>query len=77
MISPITKIREQLHLTREEFSSELNIKYSALTNYERVVDGSLYRSPDLRCAWRLIDMCLKHGLKITLEEIYPRHFFIN
>jgi len=61
----LIKIREHADLKRQEVGKLLGVSYNAVANYE-----TAYRWPDMKKARIYIDLAKKHGLKVSLDDIY-------
>lgn len=67
MNNQIKNLRLKMGMSRHDFAAQLKVSYGAICNYEY---GS--RSPRREICYRIIDLAKKHGIKIELEDIYPR-----
>lgn len=71
--APIKKIRLKLNLSQKDLADKLgHAGSSTICNYEQNI-----RFPSVLTAWKLIDICKQSGVVVTLEDIYPRQFFIG
>ncbi len=71
MNNSLKKIRLLLEMSQAEFAHSIGKNgQSAISNYEKG-----FRNPDLPTAWKIIDIAFKKkGLKLTLEDIFPRKY---
>lgn len=63
--SKLKKIRKKLGLTQDELARKLKVTQECISQYE----GGIF-TIRLDVADRLIRLCKKHGLTITLDYIY-------
>ncbi len=62
----ISKFRKSTNLTRQQFSTLLNISLGALGHYEV---GR--RQPPLKMAQKIIQVLNQHGANVRFEDIFP------
>ncbi len=65
--SGIKNIRESLGLTQKEFGALIDKKQTTVANYESGI-----RSPDVKTAYKVIEVAKKHGKHITLEDVFQK-----
>jgi len=66
-VSAVAKIRSQLGLTQNALAKALRVSRAAIWNYEAEI-----RHPSKKVAYKLIDFALANGIRISLEDVYPR-----
>lgn len=60
-------LRSELCLSQRALANILGITRTAISNYEC---GSRY--PDLKIAYKILDLAATKGITLSLEDIYPR-----
>lgn len=65
-MNKIKKLRQELGLSREEFSKAIGKTKSCISNYENNL-----RNPEIDIAYKIIEVANSHGKTKTLEDIYP------
>ena len=63
----LAKLRARLGLTHEQMAAELGIAYSTWYSYE-----TGRRLPKPAKAWEIIDLARSGGIRMRLEDVYPR-----
>ncbi len=62
----IIKIREDLGLSKSEMARQLDVSPQAYGKYELGMSN-----PSIKTAHQIIKVCMKHGIMIDLDYIYP------
>lgn len=59
--------RKRLNITQRAMADALGVSRSAISMYE-----TGQRAPEMPQAWKLLDLCRAHRVRMTLEDVYPR-----
>lgn len=65
MDNEIKKIRLEMNLSQDKFSSCLKVSQSTLSHYEKGV-----RLPDIKIAKKIVKFALSQGIQTSLDKIY-------